>query len=167
MDRDTADEHRTDEVSLVVDAPAEELYDLVSDITGMGRWSPENTGGRWLGGATGPVLGARFLGWNKHGLIRWATRCTVTRADRPDGFEFQVSESKMIWGFRLEPAADGAGTLVTEYRRHTKPVNAVIGFVQRSGMIGKDREQLMVDGMRATLERLKAAAEATGAAAGG
>ena len=65
----------------------------------------------------------------------------------------------MIWGYRFEPGPDGSGTLVTEYRRHTKPVNALIGFVQRSGMIGKDREQLMVDGMRATLERLKSAAE--------
>jgi hypothetical protein len=110
-------------------------------------------------------VGAKFLGWNKHGPVRWFTRCTVTRADRPDGFEFQVNESKMIWGYRFEAdgEAGGSGTLVTEYRRHTKPVNAVIGFVQRSGMIGKDRDQLMVDGMRATLERLKAAAEAEGA----
>jgi hypothetical protein len=152
-------DHKADEVSLHVDAPAEQLYDMVTDIARMGDWSPENTGGRWMGGATGPALGAKFLGWNKHGLIRWFTRCTVTRADRPDGFEFQVNESKMIWGYRFE-ADPAGGTLVTEYRRHTKPVNAVIGLVQRSGMLGKDREQLMVDGMRATLERLKAAAEA-------
>jgi hypothetical protein len=152
-------DNRADEVSLRIDAPAGQLYDMVTDIARMGDWSPENTGGRWLGGATGPALGAKFLGWNKHGIVRWFTRCTVTRADRPDGFEFQVNESKMIWGYRFE-ADPGGGTLVTEYRRHTKPVNALIGFVQRSGMIGKDREQLMVDGMRATLERLKAAAEA-------
>jgi uncharacterized protein YndB with AHSA1/START domain len=154
------DDH-TDEVTLQIDAPAEVLYDLVTDITQMGRWSPENTGGRWLGGATGPAVGARFLGWNRHGLVRWFTRATVTVADRPSAFEFQVAESKMIWGYRFEP--DGSGTLVTEYRRHTRPVNPVIGLVQRSGLIGKDREQLMVDGMRATLERLKSAAEASGA----
>ena len=59
----------------------------------------------------------------------------------------------------LSCGTDGTGTLVTEYRRHTKTVNPVIGFVQRSGLLGKDREQLMVDGMRATLERLKSAAE--------
>jgi uncharacterized protein YndB with AHSA1/START domain len=154
------DDH-TDEASLHIDAPAEVLYDLVTDITQMGRWSPENTGGRWLGGATGPAVGARFLGWNRNGLVRWFTRCTVTVADRPSAFEFQVNESKMIWGYRFEP--DDGGTLVTEYRRHTRPVNPVIGLVQRSGLIGKDRERLMVDGMRATLERLKSAAEASGA----
>ena len=144
-----------------INAPAEKVYDLITDVTQMGRWSPECTGGKWTGGATGPAVGARFLGWNRHGLMRWFTRATVTVADRPSAFEFQVNESKMIWGYRFEPA-DG-GTLVTEYRRHTRPVNPVIGFVQRSGMIGKDRERMMVDGMRATLERLKSAAEASGA----
>jgi hypothetical protein len=31
--------------------------------------------------------------------------------------------------------------------------------VQKSGLIGKDREGLMVDGMKATLEKVKQAAE--------
>lgn len=159
MDEQRTSDPGVDEVSLRIDAPADRLYDLVSDIRRMGEWSPENTGGRWLGGATGPAVGARFLGWNRHGPFRWFTRCTVTRADRGEGFEFQVNESKMVWGYRFEPA-EGGGTLVTEYRRHTKPVNPVIGLVQRSGLLGKDRERLMVEGMRATLERLKAAAEA-------
>jgi uncharacterized protein YndB with AHSA1/START domain len=149
------DDH--DEVSLHIGAPAEHLYDLITDITQMGRWSPENTGGRWLGGATGPAVGARFRGSNRHGIARWWTHCTVTEADRPVAFEFQVAESQMVWGYRFEP--EGDGTRVTEYRRHTRTVNPVIKLVTRSGLIGRDREQLMVDGMRDTLERLKAAAE--------
>jgi uncharacterized protein YndB with AHSA1/START domain len=147
----------TDEVSLHIDAPAEVVYDLVSDVTAMGRWSPENTGGRWLGGATGPAVGARFRGSNRHGIVRWWTHCTVTVADPPTAFEFRVAESQMIWGYRFEP--EGDGTLVTEYRRHTRPVNPAVKLVQRSGLLGRDREELMVDGMRTTLERLKAAAE--------
>jgi hypothetical protein len=146
-----------DEVSLHVDASAEELYDLITDITQMGRWSPENTGGRWLGDATGPAVGARFRGSNRRGIARWWTHCTVTEAERPRAFEFQVAESKMVWGYRFEP--DGDGTLVTEYRRHTRDMNPIIKLVQVSGMIGRDRERLMVEGMRDTLERLKAAAE--------
>ena len=31
------------------------LYELVSNVTNMGRWSPETTACRWLGGATGPA----------------------------------------------------------------------------------------------------------------
>lgn len=146
-----------DEVSLHIDAPAERLYDLVADVTQMGRWSPECTGGRWRGGATGPAEGARFRGANRRGPMRWWTHCTVTKADRPRAFEFRVNESGMVWGYRFEP--QGEGTLVTEYRDHTRAVNPLVKFVQVSGLIGRDREALMVDGMRDTLERLKAAAE--------
>lgn len=141
-----------------VRAPAEKVYDLVADVTQMGRWSPECTGGRWLGGAKGPAVGARFRGSNRHGLMRWSTRCEVTKAEPGRAFEWQVRESGMRWGYRFEP--DGDGTLVTEYREQTRPVPAAIRLVQRSGMIGRDRERLMVEGMRATLERLKEAAEA-------
>lgn len=146
-----------DTVSLLIKAPAEQLYDLVADVTQMGRWSPENTGGKWLGGASGPAVGARFRGSNRHSFIRWWTHCTVTQADRPNAFAFRVSESQMEWGYRFTPEADG--TLVTEYRKPTKSVNPVIKLVQRSGILGRNRDQLMVDGMRTTLERLKAAAE--------
>jgi uncharacterized protein YndB with AHSA1/START domain len=146
-----------DEISLHIDAPAERIYDLVADVTQMGRWSPECTGGTWLDGAGGPAVGARFKGSNKRGLMRWSTKCVVTKADRPSAFEWQVSESGMLWGYRFE--ADGAGTLVTEYRQQTRDTPFYVKAVQRSGLLGKDRDHLMVDGMRQTLERLKQAAE--------
>lgn len=146
-----------DEVSLHIDAPAERIYDLVTDVTQMGRWSPECTGGTWLDGG-GPTTGARFKGSNKRGLMRWSTKCTITKADRPSAFEWQVAESGMVWGYRFEP--DGEGTLVTEYREKTREIPFYVKLVQRSGLIGRDREHLMVEGMRQTLERVKAAAEA-------
>ncbi len=37
-------------VDRVIDAPADTLYDLVSDVTRMGDYSPENTGAVWLAG---------------------------------------------------------------------------------------------------------------------
>lgn len=151
-----------DEVSLRIDAPAERIYDLVSDITQMGRWSPECTGGRWLDGATGPAVGARFKGTNKRGVMRWSTQCTVTVADRPSRFEWQVAQSGMRWGYRFEPVDGGTEvTEVTEYREKTRETPFYVRLVQRSGLLGRDRERLMVDGMRATLQRVKEAAEAT------
>jgi uncharacterized protein YndB with AHSA1/START domain len=146
-----------DEVSVHIDAPPDRIYDLVTDVTQMGRWSPECTGGRWLDGASSPEVGVRFKGSNKRGIMRWSTTCAVTKADRPTAFEWQVGESGMRWGYRFEP--DGAGTLVTEYREKTQDTPLYIKAVQRSGIIGRDRERLMVEGMRATLERVKAAAE--------
>lgn len=146
-----------DEVSLRIDAPPDELYGLVTDVTQMGRWSPECTGGRWLDGASAPAVGARFKGSNRHGPVRWSTRCEVTRLEPGRAFEWQVAESGMRWGYRFEP--DGDGTVVTEYREKTKATPWYVRAVQRSGLIGRDREALMVDGMRQTLERLKEAAE--------
>ena len=36
------------EASLHVNVPPEKLYDLVSDVTRMGEWSPETVRCRWL-----------------------------------------------------------------------------------------------------------------------
>jgi uncharacterized protein YndB with AHSA1/START domain len=147
-----------DEVSLHISAPAEHIYDLIADVTQMGRWSPECTGGKWLDGSSAPEVGARFKGSNKKGLVRWSTKCEVTKADRPSAFEWQVTDSGMRWGYRFEP--EGDGTLVTEYRDKTQETPLYVKAVQKSGILGRDREGLMVDGMKATLERVKQAAEA-------
>ena len=38
----------SDEVSTVIDAPAERLYDMVADMPRMGEWSPECTTVEWI-----------------------------------------------------------------------------------------------------------------------
>ena len=48
-------------------APAEKVWILVTDLPRMGEWSPENAGGKWVKGATGPALGAVFKGTNRNG----------------------------------------------------------------------------------------------------
>ena len=144
-----------DEVSVTINAPAEKVYDLITDVTQMGRWSPECTGGKWVDGASGPAVGARFKGSNRHGLARWTTRCTVTKANPGKAFEWEVKESGMRWGYRSTRRGRDA--------RHRVPGPAAdpfyIKLVQRSGLIGRHREQMLVDGMQQTLERVKEAAE--------
>ena len=154
-------EPSTDTVSLRIAAPPERIWDMVSDITRMGEWSPENRGGRWRDGADGPALGARFFGLNRHRFSWWVTPCRVTECDRPRAFAFQVYRT-MRWGYRLEP--DGDGTVVTEWRQHVGPSPLVARVVIALGLVGRDRERLMVEGMRTTLERLRAAAEGAGPA---
>ena len=146
-----------DEVSTHVSAPPERVWELVSDVTQVGRWSPECTGGRWTGGASGPVVGAQFTGANRHGWVRWRTHCRVVAAEAPVHFCFEVRESAMRWGYRLE-AVDG-GTLLTEYRESTGAKPWVTRVFTGLGLAGSDREGQMLDGMRATLERVRAAAE--------
>ncbi len=70
------------EASIVMDAPPDDVWALVADVTRMGEWSPENKGAEWLDGATGPAVGARFKGRNQRGKSRWSTKCEIT-ASRP------------------------------------------------------------------------------------
>ncbi|MBW0138197.1 SRPBCC family protein [Pseudonocardia abyssalis] len=146
-----------DEVTTTVAAPPETVWALVTDITRMGEWSPENTGGTWTGGATGPAPGARFIGRNRKGWVRWSTRCRVVECAEPSRFAFTVAENRMTWGWRLEPA-DG-GTRLTQWRDRTAPPNVAVRALVASGLLGRDREQLMVDGMHRTVAAVKAAAE--------
>jgi dimethylaniline monooxygenase (N-oxide forming) len=148
-----------DEVSLRIDAPAEALYDLVSDVSAMGRWSPECTGGTWLGGASGPEVGARFRGSNRRGWVRWWTTNEVVAADPGREFAFETKQSGTRWGYRFDPEGDGA-TTVTEWREPFKerPRSArLVSALLLGGVEEHDDE--MRQGMRATLERIKAAAE--------
>ena len=147
-----------DEVSLRIAAAPDALYTLVSDVTQMGRWSPECTRCSWVGGATGPTVGARFRGWNKRGLVRWFTTNEVVVADPGREFAFETKQSGTRWGYRFEP--DGDGTLVTEYRRPWRDRPKLAAAFTKLLLGGEqEHEDELRDGMRATLERVKAAAE--------
>jgi uncharacterized protein YndB with AHSA1/START domain len=69
-------------VSRDVNAPAETVWAMIADLPRMGEWSPESEGGEWIGGATGPVPGAKFRGSNRHGSKKWKTVVRVVDADR-------------------------------------------------------------------------------------
>jgi hypothetical protein len=61
-------------VSIDINAPAERIYDLVPDLPSLGKWSPEATGGKWLGGATSAKPGVRFRGTNRNCVSRLRSR---------------------------------------------------------------------------------------------
>jgi uncharacterized protein YndB with AHSA1/START domain len=147
-----------DSVTVRIAASPERVYDIVSDVTQMGRLSPECTGGRWLGGATGPAVGARFKGTNKRGVVRWSTTNTVVAAEPGREFSFDTKQSGTRWTYRLEP--DGDGTLVTERRApwRDRPLSARVAARLFLGGV-EEHEEEMRAGLVATLERLKAVAE--------
>jgi uncharacterized protein YndB with AHSA1/START domain len=143
-----------DKVSVWIDASPETVWDLVTDVGRYGEWSPENRGGRWDGA---PGLGATFTGSNRRGVMRWSTHCEVVEYDPPCRFAFEVAESKMRWGYRLEPEA--GGTRVTEWRLHVAPLPLPFRVIGATGLLGRHREQLLVEGMRETLAKVKSTAE--------
>jgi uncharacterized protein YndB with AHSA1/START domain len=148
----------SNQVTVHIDAPPREVYDLVSDVTQMGRWSPECVKCAWADGAAAPVVGARFKGSNRSGIARWTTTAEVTAADPGREFAFVTKSGdreSTRWRYVFTPA--GSGTDVTEsYEAVWAP--AFVRVVER--LFVRNREAQLVDGMRSTLERLKAAAEA-------
>ena len=105
-----------DSVSVDIAAPPEQVYDLVSDITRMGEWSPECVRCTWTKGATGPVAGARFKATNKGGRgPAWFNTPVVTVADPGREFAFNRSGpgiGSYTWRYVFEPTP--TGTRVTE-----------------------------------------------------
>jgi len=153
----------TDQVSTVIDAPAEVLYDMVADMPRMGEWSRECATVEWTDGATGPAVGARFVGHNHtgpRGFIKWSRRGTVHTAERGREFSFATEEGGVegtTWCYRFEPVE--GGTRVTEsYTVDRIPLWARIMDVPLN------RHGDLLENMAATLERLKAAAEHTASA---
>lgn len=144
------------EVSRVVAASPSRVYELVSDLPRMGEWSPENTGGKWVGGATGPAVGAKFKGTNAKGRMRWSTVATVTVAEPGRAFAFDVKAGGLGvagWGFDLESV--DSGTRVTQWwDDHRNPVMArLTGLALRV----PDRASHNRAGMEQTLAAISAA----------
>ncbi len=148
------------EASVRVEAPPDKVYELVSDVTRMGEWSPETTSADWVGGATGPEVGAKFKGRNRHGLARWSTTPRVTAADPGREFGFTTTwlgKDNTRWTYRFEP--DGAGTQVTESFELMADVPWYFTASERWLMGVKDRKADLEANMATTLEHLKAAVE--------
>ena len=152
----------TGEVSLRMAAPPSVVWDLVSDVTRIGEFSPETFEAEWVRGATGPEVGAQFKGHvrrNGVGPTYW-TLCTVAACEPEQVFEFAVGNDAVTannWGYRLEPSPgpDGDGTLVTEYFRLEPNLPMRVYWLLLGPLRGRTNEK----GMRTTLERMKAVVE--------
>jgi ribosome-associated toxin RatA of RatAB toxin-antitoxin module len=99
--------------SIAVDRSPDELYDLVSDVTRMGEWSPVCKACWWDDG-DGPRIGAKFTGGNERPERTWETRCEVVVADRGREFAWVVAEppTRARWSYTF--AASNDGTELTE-----------------------------------------------------
>lgn len=150
-----------DTASIDIAASPEAIYDLVADVTNMGRWSPECTRCAWLDGATEAAPGVRFKGWNETKAgpfpVKWSTTSTIKVADRGRELSFGTKDSGATWTYRFEAGPDGT-TTVTETRTDGAKPFIAKAFAAIVGNAKRDRT--LQEGMRQTLQRLKDAAEA-------
>jgi hypothetical protein len=145
--------------SVVIQRSPEELYDMVSDVTRMGEWSPVCQACWWDEGDE-PRVGAWFTGRNELPERTWETRSQVVAADRGREFAFAVGGSWVRWSYTFAPVA--GGTQVTE-----SWVFLPDGIARFHERFGPDAEAQIVDrseaarrGIPVTLAALKKAAEA-------
>jgi uncharacterized protein YndB with AHSA1/START domain len=148
-----------DSVTVHIDAPPEQVWDLVADVTKIGRYSPETFEAEWLDGATGPAVGVRFRGHvkrNQKGPTYWTT-CVITDCEPNQVFEFTVGPSveKALntWRYELQPS--GGGTDVTESFRLKDALPLRVYWA----LLGWARGKTNREGMRRTLESMKAELE--------
>jgi uncharacterized protein YndB with AHSA1/START domain len=146
-------------VSRDIAASPEQLYAMVSDVTRMGEWSPENEGGQWLDGVTAAQEGAKFRATNRVGKKSWKTLATVIAAEPGRHFSFRVSAGPVKvseWSYTFDATPDGCR--LTETWIDMRP-----GWFKPLGGYGTgvtDRATHNRSGMEQTLERLAAVAEA-------
>lgn len=104
----------TVEVETSIDASPQRVWEFIADIELMPKLSPELRSVEWLDGASGPTLGARFVGRSEHDALgQWATTSHVVEFDPPRVFAWAVEDPdhpSATWRFTVEPA-DGATVL--------------------------------------------------------
>jgi len=143
----------TGSTSIDIDASADAVYALLTDLTRISELSPECYKAEWEDGADGPAVGAKFRGWNRNGGMEWDAGCVVVAADPGKEWAFEVPSDdgrNTVW--RYELTATDSGCTVTE--SFDAPI--LDGeFFQKM-----NRHDLLVDNIAKSLENLKAVAEA-------
>jgi len=138
-----------------IDAPVAKVWSLVSDLSRMPQWSPQCR----LMKALGPVRqGTTTINLNRRGRMFWPTTSVVTEVIPDKKIAFRVPINRTIWSYELEPTE--TGTRLTE-SRHAENGTTAFSNMSINALMGgvPSFERELVEGMNATLSRIKAAAE--------
>lgn len=145
------------ETSIEIDAPAERVWAMVSDLGRMPEWSPQVVSTRIKGDGE-VALGTRFTNLNEQGEMRWVTHAEVVRFDPGRELAFRIEENWAVWSFALEPAP--TATRVCQRRSAPDGISDLSRDLTAGFLGGQEAfTGILRDGMTETLERMKAEAE--------
>src|SRR3954453_10988771 len=152
---------RTHEQSIIIEATPEALYDLVSDITRTGEWSPVCTACWWDDAGEAGQVGACFTGHNELPEGTWETPSQVAAADRGRRFSWLGGGAFAGGGFPFDP--DGAATKLTESLKFLPSGIAMFEekYGDRVAAEIDERTQQGNDGIPRTLAAIKRIAESS------
>ena len=147
-----------DEVTVYMNAAPDKVWELLSDVTRIGSYSPETFEAEWLDGASGPAVGANFRGHvkrNGRGPTYW-TKCKVLVSEPGKEFTFGVmnaGKALNTWSYKIKPK--GEGCEVTE----SFELAPILPMKIYWALLGWARGKTNRNGMLATLQRIKAEVE--------
>jgi uncharacterized protein YndB with AHSA1/START domain len=143
--------------SIQIDAPPSVVWGVVSDLRRMGEWSPQCVRMVVLGREV--RVGTWTVNLNRQGWKRWPTTARVVVFEPEQALAFRIPANRSVWTYELEPTP--TGTLLTESRRAPAGISAASNVLVGASLGGTETfESSLSDGIRQTLERIKAAAEA-------
>ncbi|MXP23877.1 SRPBCC family protein [Gordonia sp. HNM0687] len=150
------------EESIVINASAEDVWAVISDLERMGEWSPQCKKMIIRGGEV--ALGTKTININRRGPLVWPTTSKVVRFAPNKEIAFRVAENRTVWSYTIEPS--DTGVKVIEKREVGDGTTKVSSFFvdKLLGGASSFEEELKL-GMAETLGKIKRAAEASAARA--
>ena len=138
-----------------IKAPVSKVWSLVSDFRRMPQWSPQCR----LMRAFGPLRhGTRTINVNRRNYLFWPTTCTVLEVIPDQKLAFRVNLNNTIWSYELQPIPEGTRVIESRHAENgVKPLSSMTVNALFGGTANFERE--LVDGMNASLAKIKAAAE--------
>jgi hypothetical protein len=102
--------------------------------------------------------GTRTLNLNRRKRLLWTTTSTITELIPQRKFAFRVNTNNTVWSYELEPTATGTRVVESRHAENgVKPLATLGVRLLMGGVPSFDQE--MVEGMNASLVRIKDAAE--------
>ena len=150
---------RSASATITIAAPPNRVYEWVSDVPRMARFSPECERCEWTEGVPGTVA-SRFKGFNRLGPLRWWTEGRITVADQDVRFAYKTSAGfeprdfpVTEWEYTLESHPNGTRV------REQVTILVLLRLARHSPLLVRLRIRQLQRGMAKTLERLKAEVE--------
>ena len=166
--------------STTVNAPASKVWQRVTDLSAMGKRSPQckkmillprrksstGAGGSAGAGASGsagaaPTPGTVTINFNRQGILWWPTWAVVTEVEPEKVFEFKIPLNGTRWRFELTPTPDGSQTALTEKRLAPGGKTSLISRVLVAVVLGGEEkfEASLQEGIQQTVRALAREAE--------
>lgn len=166
--------------SITVNAPTSKVWQRVTDLSAMGKRSPQckkmillprrksSTGAGGSAGAdasgsagAAPAPGTVTINLNRQGILWWPTWAVVTEVEPEKVFEFKIPLNGTRWRFELTPTPDGSQTVLTEKRLAPGGKTSLISRVLVAVVLGGEEkfEASLQEGIQQTIRALAREAE--------